>query len=178
MAASQGSEVGLVAGVERGVERMNSAGFEQLRELGLSVSQARRVLAHRERSGEFASLDELDALPGFPREFLGQLKTELTGVAPDPAATTPMHGVGPAKVSKKATVALISSLIGFVFAPIGFSSLGIVLGVIARMDMNANPSLGGRGRATAGIVLGVIGLVVGVLLLIYYADDPAFASHA
>ena len=57
---------------------LNSATFEQLREAGLSVTQTGRVLAHRERSGGFQSLDELDAIPGFPREFLDQIKPRLT----------------------------------------------------------------------------------------------------
>jgi DNA uptake protein ComE-like DNA-binding protein len=35
------------------------------------------VLAHRERSGGFESLDELDSIPGFPRAFLEELKSRL-----------------------------------------------------------------------------------------------------
>jgi hypothetical protein len=174
---TQGPDVGLDAGPARGVERLNRADFERLRELGLSVSQARRVIANRERSGGFASVDELDAVPGFPREFLRQLKAELTGVAADPATTAAPREVRPFKFSKKATGALASALIGLVFAPIGFSTLAILLGTSARMDMRADPRLGGRGRATVAIVVGVVGLVVGIVLLILYAGDPAFAAH-
>ncbi len=57
---------------------LNDATFEQLREVGLSVTQTGRVLAHRERSGRFASIDELEGIPGFPGEFLEQIKSRLT----------------------------------------------------------------------------------------------------
>ena len=57
---------------------LNDATFEQLREVGLSVTQTGRVLAHRERSGRFTSLDELEGIPGFPADFLAQIKSRLT----------------------------------------------------------------------------------------------------
>ena len=168
---TQGPEVRHGAEPMTGTERLNGASFEKLREVGLSVSQARRVLECRERQGGFASVDELDVVPGLPHELLGQLKAELTGTAYVPATHVARAEVRPTRVSKMATAALISSLIGFVFAPLGFSSAGIVLGVMARRDMRANPSLAGKGRATAAIILGVIGLVVGVVLLILYLND-------
>ena len=56
---------------------LNSASYEDLRELGLSVTQTGRVLAYRERVGGFNSLDDLDAIPGFPHEFLAGFKTQL-----------------------------------------------------------------------------------------------------
>jgi DNA uptake protein ComE-like DNA-binding protein len=57
---------------------LNGATYERLRSLGLSVTQARRVLAHRERSGGFRSVDDLDRIPGFPRAVLEELKQALT----------------------------------------------------------------------------------------------------
>ncbi|HKG35960.1 MAG TPA: helix-hairpin-helix domain-containing protein [Solirubrobacterales bacterium] len=57
---------------------MNSATFEQLRDQGLSVTQATRVLAFRERLGGFGAVDDLDQVPGFPAEFLVQLKQKVT----------------------------------------------------------------------------------------------------
>jgi hypothetical protein len=56
---------------------LNSASYEDLRELGLSVTQTGRVLAYRERVGGFKSLDDLDAIPGFPDSFLTDFKTRL-----------------------------------------------------------------------------------------------------
>ncbi|MGH2950691.1 MAG: ComEA family DNA-binding protein, partial [Solirubrobacterales bacterium] len=57
---------------------INSASYEELRGLGLSVTQTGRVLAHRERAGGFSDLDELDQIPGFPRAFLAEIKRQLT----------------------------------------------------------------------------------------------------
>jgi DNA uptake protein ComE-like DNA-binding protein len=49
--------------------------FEQLRSHGLSVTQATRLLAHRERIGSFQSVDQLDEVPGFPGDQLNDLKS-------------------------------------------------------------------------------------------------------
>jgi DNA uptake protein ComE-like DNA-binding protein len=46
--------------------------------MGLSVTQTGRVLAHRERVGQFESVDVLDDIPGFPREFVQELKGKLS----------------------------------------------------------------------------------------------------
>ena len=56
---------------------VNEVGYDELRALGLSVTQTGRVLAFRERSGGFASLDDLDEIPGFPSAQLQQLKRHL-----------------------------------------------------------------------------------------------------
>ncbi len=57
---------------------LNEATYEDLRRLRLSVTQAGRLLAYRDRAGGFKSLDELDAIPGFPKPFLTELKPRLT----------------------------------------------------------------------------------------------------
>jgi DNA uptake protein ComE-like DNA-binding protein len=52
----------------------NSASFEDLRGLGLSVNQAARVIAQRDQRGGFASVENLDTLNGVPREVIEQPK--------------------------------------------------------------------------------------------------------
>jgi hypothetical protein len=56
---------------------LNSATLEDLRAVGMSVTQAKRVLDHRERSG-FSSVDDLDSLPGFPRNLVSEIKPRLS----------------------------------------------------------------------------------------------------
>jgi DNA uptake protein ComE-like DNA-binding protein len=56
---------------------VNSATYDELRSVGLSVTQTGRVLAQREHKGRFNSVDELDEIPGFPGDFLGYLKSRL-----------------------------------------------------------------------------------------------------
>jgi competence protein ComEA len=57
---------------------LNSVTFEQLREQSLSVTQATRLLAHRERLGGFQSVDDLDQVAGFPQDVLEDLKSRST----------------------------------------------------------------------------------------------------
>jgi|tagenome__1003787_1003787.scaffolds.fasta_scaffold20441501_1 competence ComEA-like helix-hairpin-helix protein len=57
---------------------VNSASFEELRGLGLSVTEATRVIAYRERRSGFDSIDEVAAVPGLPKEQLERLRESLT----------------------------------------------------------------------------------------------------
>jgi DNA uptake protein ComE-like DNA-binding protein len=57
---------------------LNSVTFEQLREQNLSVTQATRLLAHRERLGRFQTVDDLDQVAGFPSDLLSDLKNRST----------------------------------------------------------------------------------------------------
>ena len=42
------------------------------------MTQATRVLAHRERRGGYSSVDDLEEVPGFPREVLDEFKRHVT----------------------------------------------------------------------------------------------------
>ena len=66
------------SGAAGGSINLNTVSFEQLREAGLTVTQATRLLAHRERVGRFGSVDELDEVPGFSQEVLDDLKRRST----------------------------------------------------------------------------------------------------
>jgi DNA uptake protein ComE-like DNA-binding protein len=57
---------------------LNAMSFEQLRELGLSVTQSARLIAYRDTRGGFDSLDELDEVPGLPKELRRALRDEVT----------------------------------------------------------------------------------------------------
>jgi competence protein ComEA len=57
---------------------LNTVSFEQLRSENLSVTQATRLLAHRERMGRFVSVDDLDQVPGFPQDVLDELKSRAS----------------------------------------------------------------------------------------------------
>ena len=64
--------------VAGGQINLNMVTFEQLREQNLSVTQATRLLAHRERLGGFQSVDDLDQVAGFPDDLLADLKSRST----------------------------------------------------------------------------------------------------
>ena len=55
---------------------LSRASFEDLRALGMSVTQAKRVLRAR-REGGLRSVEEIDVIPGFPRSFREELKQRL-----------------------------------------------------------------------------------------------------
>jgi len=55
-----------------------TATLEQLRGIGLSITQAKRVIDYRDRSNGIDSLDDLERMPGFSKPFLAHLKERLT----------------------------------------------------------------------------------------------------
>ncbi len=56
---------------------LNLASFEELRELGLSVTQSARVIAYRDTRGGFDSLEELSEIPGLPKDTRAALSSRL-----------------------------------------------------------------------------------------------------
>ena len=56
---------------------LNEAKFEELRELGLSVTQSARLIAYRDVRGGYGSLDELDEIPGLSAEIRRELRGRL-----------------------------------------------------------------------------------------------------
>jgi hypothetical protein len=64
-------------GSPAGPYSLSSIGLGQLRGLGMSMTQAKRVLRYRDERGGFRSLDELDRVPGFPKPFLTEVKQHL-----------------------------------------------------------------------------------------------------
>jgi DNA uptake protein ComE-like DNA-binding protein len=56
---------------------LNEATMEDLRVAGLSITQARRAIARRDRDGSYTSLDQLAELPGMPAALLERIKTSI-----------------------------------------------------------------------------------------------------
>jgi DNA uptake protein ComE-like DNA-binding protein len=56
---------------------LNAATFEELRNLGLSVTQSARMIAYRDVRGGYKSLDELDGIPGLAEKTREELKAKL-----------------------------------------------------------------------------------------------------
>ena len=86
-----------------------------------------------------------------------------------------------------ALLALILSIVGFFFSP-----LAIVLGPItihyankAKTELKQRPELNGRSMATAGFIIGIIDIVIGVFFILYFilmitifvCVDPSITSH-
>lgn len=80
--------------------------------------------------------------------------------APPPAAE------GERKTSGKAIASLVCGIIGLIIAGIILGIVAVVLGVMAKREIAANPRLSGAGLATAGIVTGAIGFVLAIVILV------------
>jgi uncharacterized membrane protein len=69
--------------------------------------------------------------------------------------------------SGKAIASLVLGIGGFVIFPLVLSILAIVFGRLAKREIAERPGLGGAGLATAGIVLGWIGIALVVLAVLF-----------
>ena len=70
------------------------------------------------------------------------------------------------RTSRVALTALINGLAGLVVLPLGCSTAAILFGLWGRRRVERKPELRGRGMATAGIVLGVVGLVLAAVVVV------------
>lgn len=71
------------------------------------------------------------------------------------------------RTSGYAVASLVLGIAGFFVFPVIPSILAVVFGNKAREEIRANPSVGGEGLATAGVVLGWVGIaIVGIVVLL------------
>ena len=85
------------------------------------------------------------------------------------------------KTSGMSVTAMILGIVGLVFiwAPfVGFicSLLGIIFGGVGMSQTRKNPNLSGRGMAIAGLVCGIIGVVLWVILVAFIGLLGVFSS--
>ena len=63
-----------------------------------------------------------------------------------------------------AIASLVMGILGFIFGlP---AALAVIFGGIALSETGKNPNIGGRGMAVAGLILGIIVLVGGLLTIV------------
>jgi len=77
------------------------------------------------------------------------------------------HSQSSSQTAGKATAALVLGILGLVLIPIIPSILAIVFGNAAKREIDASGgTLGGRGSASAGVVLGWVALALWALFII------------
>jgi hypothetical protein len=80
------------------------------------------------------------------------------------------------------SLAITSMVLGITAVPLFFlfapAILAIVLGLLARRNIKAEPDKGGKGMATAGVVLGILSLIGAVLFVVslVLSDDDSGGS--
>jgi hypothetical protein len=82
-----------------------------------------------------------------------------------PAAASGAGAVVERKKSGKAIAALVLGILSLLIAGIILGVVAVVLGVMARKEIAADPNREGDGMALAGIITGAIGTVLAVVLL-------------
>lgn len=79
----------------------------------------------------------------------------------------PFRGTGaaarPRRTTTKAVISLALAIAGLFIVPIIFPVLAIAFGWAALSDLRRNPDLGGKGLAVAGVVIGAIALIIGII---------------
>ena len=78
----------------------------------------------------------------------------------------------------RAIASLVLGILGFVVFPVVPSVLAIWLGVTAKRRIQVDPGLGGEGMATAGIILGVVELVLVALAIVAMLFLVAVFAHS
>ena len=79
--------------------------------------------------------------------------------------------------SGNAIASLVLSIVGLVFFPLVPSIIAIVLGRSAKRDIRQRPGLAGEGMATAGIVLGWVGVALIALAVVLFVLLVTTASQ-
>lgn len=92
-------------------------------------------------------------------------------------AMQPPGAAGAKKSSGLATAALVLGIIGLCLWPLGL--VGLVLGIVALVQMGKDPTLGGRGMAIAGIVLPLVAIpIMGIMAAIAIPNFIRFQARA
>ena len=69
--------------------------------------------------------------------------------------------------STLALVSLISGILGWTLAPFIGNLVAVITGHMARKEIRLNPTLEGSGFATAGLILGWIGLLFWIFFALF-----------
>lgn len=91
---------------------------------------------------------------------------------------SPTYTLAP-QTSGLAIASLVTGLLGLTFAPLAASIAALVTGLLAKSEIRQhNGTLEGDGLATAGIVLGIVGIVLPILAFVFIMITGFWAFSA
>ena len=107
--------------------------------------------------------------PGSRRAGSGQYQPPGAGGPPLPSGFPPRAAAPAAATdSGNAIASLVLGILGLILCPIVCSVLAIVFGQQARGQIERDPNLTGAGLAQAGYIMGIVGLVLYGLLILFW----------
>lgn len=94
-------------------------------------------------------------------------------VGPQPPPPTPAYGQptapGSAPTNQKAIWALVLGIVGLLCCGIFTAIPALIVGIMANKEIGASGGYqAGRGMAIAGIVLGIVGIILSLLLIAFW----------
>jgi hypothetical protein len=113
----------------------------------------------------------------------GHMAPPASPFQPQPQPPRQMHYAGynlQPQSSGKAIASLVLGILSMAccFPPVMvLGIIGLILGIIALNDMKREPALGGKGLATAGIILSILGILLCAFFALVIILDPNFGNR-
>ena len=85
---------------------------------------------------------------------------------PPPAYPPPISAPPGRRTSGQAVASLVLAICGLIIVPLICSGLAIFFGIMGRRETERDPTMQGRGIATAGLTIGIVGLALWLLLAV------------
>jgi len=123
----------------------------------------------------------ISELPEFAGLFPAASATPPPSPPPPPPPAMTSMAMPPSGRPVNSQMAIWSMILGvlsmFQCCQIILGPVAIILGFVALSKIKANPSMTGSGFAIAGIVMGVLGLLIGLAFLIFVMNNPQFLQN-
>jgi hypothetical protein len=101
---------------------------------------------------------------------------EFSAILPAPPPPITYHAApGAPPANSKATWALVTGILSILCCQV-FAPVSIVLGAMALSQIKQNPHQGGRGMAVAGIIMGCVSILLGIVVFVVFLLTPGLFS--
>ncbi|HEV2819803.1 MAG TPA: NUDIX domain-containing protein [Solirubrobacteraceae bacterium] len=141
-----------------------SGEVDELRWVALAEADALLTYSHDRSLVRIATVSGPAA--GKDRPMADEEDRTSTASPEAPGGYAPPAAGSQQKTSGKAIASLVCGVVGLLIAGIILGIIAVILGVVAKREIDADPQLSGDGLAIAGIAVGAIAFVLAVVILI------------